>query len=183
METERLILRQWGEEDFAPYAALNADPTVMRYFPSTLTKQESDEQAMQIHGLIADRGWGFWAVELKSTGEFIGFVGLHSQDENSGIPNAPFVEIGWRIASQHWGKGYAPEAAKKALEFGFEHLNAPAIYAFTTLTNDPSQIVMRKVGLSNVDQNFLHPKLPQGHELQQHCLYKITKDQWLAGPS
>ncbi|MGF1696594.1 GNAT family N-acetyltransferase [Vibrio lamellibrachiae] len=179
METERLILRQWHEEDFQHYAQLNADSRVMKYFPSTLSKQESDDQADRIRGLITERGWGFWAVELKSSGEFIGFVGLHSQDENSGIPNAPFVEIGWRLSSEHWGKGYAPEAARRALEYAFEMLNEASVYAFTTLTNEPSQRVMSKVGMTNVNSDFNHPKLPDGHELERHCLYRMTRAEWL----
>ena len=179
METERLILRQWRQNDYAVYAQLNADPLVMQYFPATLTKQESDEQAERIKSLIEERGWGFWAVELKSTGQFIGFVGLHSQDENSGIPNAPLVEIGWRIAAQYWGLGYAPEVAYRALTFAFETLSVPEIYAFTALQNAPSQWVMSKIGMVNTKQDFNHPKLSAGHVLARHCLYKITQQQWL----
>jgi RimJ/RimL family protein N-acetyltransferase len=179
METQRLILRQWTSADLAAYATLNADPLVMKYFPSTLTREESDAQVDIIRNLITERGWGFWAVELKSTNEFIGFVGLHAQNESSGIPHAPFSEIGWRLSSQHWGKGYAPEAASKALEFAFETLNEPSVYAFTTLSNEPSQKVMRKLGMVNVKHDFNHPKLPEGHPLERHCLYRITKDEWL----
>ncbi len=97
METERLRIRDWQQSDYEPYAKLCSDSHVMRYFPHTLTKQQSDDQLDLMRRLIAERGWGFWAVELKATGQLIGFVGLHYQDENSGIPNAPFVEIGWRL--------------------------------------------------------------------------------------
>ncbi|CZF82794.1 Acetyltransferase (GNAT) family protein [Grimontia celer] len=178
LETNRLILRDWKEEDFAPFARLNADPEVMRHFPSTLSQEESNEQAMRIQSLITERGWGFWAVELKTTGQFIGFVGLHNQDEQSGIPCAPFVEIGWRLSSEFWGKGYAPEAAYGALEFAFCKLGSPSVYAFTALPNKPSQRVMTKLGMENINQNFDHPKLPKGHDLERHCLYKISREQW-----
>lgn len=181
METSRLILRKWKSEDLQPYADLCADAKVMRYFVTPLSFEESRsrEQANIIDNLIAERGWGFWAVELKSTGQFIGFVGLHYQDENSGIPNAPFVEIGWRLASEHWGLGYAPEAAQKALEFAFEELDSPKVYAFTTKTNLPSQRVMTKLGMTDTKQDFNHPKVAADHPLVRHCLYGITKQQWL----
>ncbi|MCP4954097.1 MAG: GNAT family N-acetyltransferase [Photobacterium aquimaris] len=180
METQRLILRQWKSEDYNAYATLNADPQVMRYFPATLSTTESDQQAARIESLIAERGWGFWAVELKSTGQFIGFVGLHNQDASSGIPDAPFFEIGWRLAAKYWGAGYATEAAQKALQFAFEVLSAPSVFAFTALQNIPSQQVMIKVGMKNTHQDFNHLKLEQGHRLERHCLYKITQQQWVA---
>ncbi len=179
METSRLILRHWKSEDLQSYAELCADNHVMRYFVSPLTFQESHEQMSIIQNLITERGWGFWAVELKSTGQFIGFVGLHYQDENSGIPNAPFVEIGWRLASKYWGKGYAPEAAEKALEFAFDNLNSTVVYAFTTKQNLPSQKVMTKLGMTDTKQDFNHPKVEPGHPLVRHCLYGITKQHWL----
>ena len=179
LETDRLILRQWRSEDYQPYADLCSDPDVMRYFLAPLSRQESDEQAATIQNLISERGWGFWAVELKSTGQFIGFVGLHSQDSDSGLPNAPFTEIGWRLSSEFWGLGYAPEAARKALQFAFEVIDEPLIYAFTTLQNAPSQRVMIKLGMIDTHQNFSHPKVEKGHPLERHCLYKITKPQWL----
>ena len=179
LETERLILRQWRNDDYIPYAKLNADPSVMRFFPSTLSEQESNEQADRIKSLINNNGYGFWAVELKSCGKFIGFVGLHKQDEHSGIPNSPLIEIGWRLSTEYWGLGYAPEAAKVALAFAFEKLSLREVYAFTALPNEPSQRVMTKIGMDNINQDFNHPKLPPGHVLERHCLYKITKEQWL----
>ncbi|WP_232799695.1 GNAT family N-acetyltransferase [Motilimonas sp. E26] len=174
--TQRLILRQWQDEDYAPFAQMSADENVMRYFPNILTRADSDALADKAKGLIADNGWGFWAVELKETGEFIGFIGLHCQED--AIPNTPFIEVGWRLAKQHWGKGYAPEGAQAALAFAFEQLDQPAIYAFTTLTNLPSQRVMTKLGMINIEQNFLHPKLAPEHPLAPHCLYRITKQQF-----
>ncbi|MCA4015532.1 GNAT family N-acetyltransferase [Vibrio vulnificus] len=179
IETDRLVLRQWRDDDYQPYAALCSDPHVMRYFLAPLSHAESYEQAEKIKKLILDKGWGFWAVELKATGQFIGFVGLHSQDEDSGFPNAPFLEIGWRLSSEFWGLGYAPEAAQKALQFAFEKLDAPTGFAFTTLQNRPSQRVMLKLGMVDTKQDFSHPKVVKGHPLERHCLYEITREQWL----
>ncbi len=178
LETDRLILRQWKSEDYQPYAELCADPQVMRYFVAPLSRQESDEQAATIQKLISDQGWGFWAVELKSTGQFIGFVGLHHQNRDSGIPDAPLTEIGWRLSSDFWGLGYATEAAQKALQFTFETLDLPSVYSFTALENIPSRRVMAKLGMVDTNRDFNHPKVDRGHPLERHCLYKITKDQW-----
>ncbi|MEZ8824709.1 GNAT family N-acetyltransferase [Vibrio amylolyticus] len=178
MDTQRLIIRPWKDSDLPEFEAMSADPLVMQYFPSPLSKEESGELATRINELIALNGWGFWAVELKSTAEFIGFVGLHGQDKEGGIPNAPFIEIGWRLSSKHWGKGYATEAANKVLTYAFDVLEQPSVYAFTALTNEPSQKVMKKIGMTNLSQDFDHPKLPKGHELERHCLYKISRKGW-----
>jgi len=180
IETSRLILRQWQETDLEPYAKINADPVAMRYFPATLSREESEGQVRYLQQLISDTGWGFWAVELKSTGQFIGFVGLLSQDETSALPNAPLVEIGWRLAPEFWGSGYAPEAAKQALAYAFNTLSLSEVYSFTALQNESSRRVMVQVGMRNTHQDFDHPKLAVDHPLARHCLYKITKDQWLA---
>lgn len=180
LETERLRLRQWKDEDYPAYARLNADPMVMRYFPSALSVQESNEQADKLCSLITERGWGMWAVELKASGEFIGISGLHTQAGDSGIPHAPLTEIAWRILAVHWGKGYAPEAARRALQFAFEELALDAVYSFTAQVNTPSQRVMIKVGMKNTGEEFNHPKLANGHALERHCLYVLTKERWFA---
>ncbi|RTZ16592.1 N-acetyltransferase [Vibrio aquaticus] len=179
LETNRLRLRQWQPSDTEAYIAMNADEKVMRFFPSTLNREETLAQIGRAHAYIEKHGWGFWAVELKSTNEFIGFVGLLGQDAQSGFPNAPLVEIGWRLSSKHWGKGYAPEAARAALKFAFTELKLSEVYSFTALQNEPSRRVMEKIGMKNTGQNFRHPKLPKGHELEHHCLYRITSNQWL----
>lgn len=179
METDRLILRQWNKDDYQAYAELTSDSQVMRYFPSTLSTFESNDQADKIKNIISENGWGFWAVELKSTNQFIGFVGLHYQDKNNSIPNTPFIEIGWRLSAKYWRSGYASEAAKKALEFAFETLDVHSVYAFTALKNLPSQKVMMKIGMENIKHDFNHPRVKQEHELSRHCLFKITKLQWL----
>ncbi len=180
LETQRLRLRQWEDDDYAAYARLNADPMVMRYFPTVLSAQESNEQADKLRSLISERGWGVWAVELKASGEFIGMTGLHTQAGDSGIPQAPLTEIAWRILTDHWGKGYAPEAARRALQFAFEELAQDAVHSFTAQVNTPSQRVMIKVGMENTGEEFNHPKLESGHELERHCLYVLTKERWLA---
>lgn len=180
LETKRLRLRSWKAEDLPVFADMTADPEVMRYFPAPLSREESDAGARRIQGLISQRGWGFWAAELKETGEFIGFVGLHFQEEGVAIPNTPFVEIGWRLAKSHWLKGYASEAAREALRFAFEQNIADAVYAFTTLENIPSQKVMEKIGMSNTGQDFDHPRLlDKPSAVKRHCLYRITRDEWL----
>lgn len=178
LETERLRLRQWQDSDVEPYIRLNANPVVMRYFPSVMTEEETRAQIGRAKAYIENNGWGFWALELKETGEFLGFVGLLGQDEQREIPNTPFVEIGWRLDEQHWGKGYAPEAAQAALDFAFNQLDLSEVYSFTALPNHPSQRVMEKIGMVNTEQNFDHPKLAKGHELERHCLYRITQQQW-----
>lgn len=178
MQTKRLILRQWQVSDYPAFAEMNADPQVMEYFPTPLTSAESNALADRLKGLITERGWGFWAVELKATSQFMGFVGLHYQDEDSGIPNAPLVEIGWRLSSVYWGQGYATEAAFAALDYAFEQLAVGQVYAFTALQNMPSQRVMQKLSMVNCLQDFDHPKLPDGHPLQRHCLYSIDRTKW-----
>ncbi|EKO3399863.1 GNAT family N-acetyltransferase [Vibrio fluvialis] len=178
LETERLILRQWRDSDFPAFAKINADVLVMKHFPAVLSQAESDALAKRIQSLIAENGWGFWAVEYKETGDFLGFVGLHRQAETSALPFAPCVEIGWRLASPCWGKGIATEAARAALHFAFAVLDLRQVLAFTALTNQPSQRVMSKLGMQNCHADFLHPALPEGHPLQCHCLYHITREQW-----
>ncbi|PWI31727.1 GNAT family N-acetyltransferase [Vibrio albus] len=179
LETERLILRQWKREDYAQFAKLNADPRVMRFFPSVLNLEESNKVADHIRGLIEENGWGFWAVELKSGGQFIGFVGLNYQPSSHSLPETPFVEVGWRLSSKYWGKGLAPEAAGKALDFAFSELGLDSVYAFTPLINKPSQRVMQKLGMQNTGNDFNHPKVERGHRVERHCLYKISKERWL----
>ncbi|OAN11626.1 GCN5 family acetyltransferase [Photobacterium jeanii] len=179
IETPRLVLRQWRDKDIEPYCQLCADPEVMRYFPSVLTDQESADQIARFRELINQNGWGFWALELKQNHELIGMVGLHYQDSNSGLPNAPLLEIGWRLSAKYWGNGYAPEAARAALNYGFEHvvdgLGLAEIHAFTAGVNLPSQRVMEKIGMSNTGNDFLHPKLERDHWLAPHVLYSILK--------
>lgn len=175
--SDRLILRQWQQRDLVPFAAMNADPEVMRHFPAPLDAQQSNALAGRLCQLIARDGWGFWALETRSHAEFIGFVGLRET-----VPDMPFgacIEIGWRLASAHWRKGYASEAAERALRFGFEELALKEIVSFTALPNLPSQAVMRKIGMRrNPHDDFDHPAVPEGHALRRHCLYRLPRETW-----
>jgi RimJ/RimL family protein N-acetyltransferase len=171
IETKRLILRQWKESDFEPFITMGLDQDVMQFFPNLLTPQESLNLIQKISSLIQEKGWGFWAVELKETHQFIGFIGLHSQPEQFDF--SPCVEIGWRLAKEFWKQGYATEGAKAVLDYGFNILNLDKIVSFTATINTPSQAVMKKLGMQKV-KNFEHPKVPLHHELREHVLYEIT---------
>lgn len=176
--TARLQLRQWRDADRAPFAALNADPEVMRYFPAPLARAGSDAMAERCQGLIAARGWGLWAVERREDGAFVGMVGLHVPA--AALPCAPCVEVGWRLARPHWGRGYASEAAAAALRAGFEALGLASIVSFTVLANQRSRRVMERIGMHDSGADFDHPAVAEGSPLRRHCLYRITRGQWLA---
>ena len=176
LETDRLILRQWSESDFLTFFEMNSDPEVMRYFPNTLTESECHDFMSKMSSLIEEQGWGFWAAETKANKELIGFVGLNSPQTQ--LPFSPCVEIGWRLHKKYWGFGYATEAGKKSLEFGFAHLNLNEIVAFTTETNLNSRNVMARLGMKNTHENFSFPDLPVEHPLSEHVLYKVTKSEW-----
>lgn len=176
LNTNRLHLRQWRDSDKGPFAMLKADPEVMKFFPSLLDRSASDAMADRCGMLIAKQGWGFWAVEIIENKKFIGFVGLRQAHDQ--LPFAPCVEIGWRIAKEFWGKGYATEAASAALNFGFNQLHLNEIVSFTSMRNLPSQAVMHRLGMQRSLPNFAHPTLPIDHPLSEHCLYRITSEQW-----
>lgn len=178
-ETDRLRLRQWRTTDRRPFAALNADPNVMEYFPSVLDRGASDTLADRIETHIAKNGWGLWAAELDATGEFIGYVGLSSPRPD--LPFSPGVEIGWRLCAQHWGHGYATEAARGALRVGFELLELPEIVSFTSVGNLRSRAVMERLGMHE-SETFDHPNIPVGNSLRQHCLYRLSRDEWMKQP-
>ena len=175
-ESERLRLRPWRTEDLPPFAEMSADPEVMAHFPALLDRAASDALALRCQALIEERGWGFWAVECKEDGQFIGFVGLHVPVD--ALPFSPCVEIGWRLARPYWHRGYASEAARAALRFGFVDLHLEEIVAFTTLGNARSQAVMSRLGMRRTAENFQHPALPEGHALREHCLYRLTRREW-----
>ncbi|WP_316368640.1 GNAT family N-acetyltransferase [Candidatus Thiodiazotropha sp. CDECU1] len=176
LETDRLILRQWLDEDYAPFARINDDPRVMEFFPQLLSRDESDELANRCRELITERGWGFWAVELKGYGDFIGIVGLNAPQDR--LPCSPCIEVGWRLAYRHWGKGYATEAGSRALRFAFEALMLNEVVAFTTSTNQRSREVMERLGMVNKNQDFDHPALVPDHPLSKHVLYAISRKVW-----
>ena len=178
MDTKRLRLRQWRTPDWDAFAALNADPAVMEYFPHPLERQASNAVANRIYAQLAQRGWGLWAVEVRDVAPFIGFVGLHVPEYP--IPCACNVEIGWRLDSRYWGKGYATEAARAALAIGFEELQLPEIVSFAARANQRSHRVMERLGMRCAGELFEHPLLPEGHPLRTHVLYRLTREQWLA---
>ena len=166
-ETSRVLLRQWRDEDREPYAALNADPEVMRYYPSTESREESDGFIDWASELIAERGWGLWAVEVVGGAPFIGVVGLN---EPRCMPGS--VEVSWKLAREHWGHGYATEAAREAIRFGFDHLRLEEIVAMTVPANERSRRVMERLGMTrNPDDDFDRPNLPEA--LTRHVLYRL----------
>lgn len=170
LETQRLILRQWQPDDLPQFSAMNADPEVMRFFPSTLSEEESGKLLDKLRDLIEKQGWGWWALELKQSGEFIGTTGLMRVSFEEWF--TPATEIGWRIAKQHWRKGYATEAANEALKFAEQSLALERIVSFTTMRNTASIGVMEKLGMQRVLPDFEHPQVPLETGLQRHVLYQ-----------
>jgi len=175
-ETPRLRLRQWRESDREPFAALNADPEVMEFFPSLQSREASDASIDAWQARFASQGWSNWAIELRATGEFLGFTGLSVPRRV--LPFSPCVEVGWRLAREHWGRGYATEAARAALEVGFTRLGLGEIVSFTTIGNLRSRAVMERIGMRNAHQDFDHPGVPEGHPLRRHCLYRMSRGEW-----
>ena len=171
LSTPRLRLRPWRESDLAPFAALNADPAVMEHFPSVLAREESDAMARRIMARIEERGWGNWAVEVAGGEPFIGFTGLSAPAFEAHF--TPCVEVGWRLARSAWGKGYATEAARAALAYGFGELGLAEIVSFTALSNRRSMAVMERIGMRR-DGEFDHPKLDAASPLRRHVLYRIA---------
>jgi RimJ/RimL family protein N-acetyltransferase len=171
--TERLLLRAWRPGDREGFAALNADPRVMEWFPATLSRGESDALADSIEQRLADQGWGLWAVEVPGVAEFIGFVGLNPAEAILGYPA---VEVGWRLAGEQWGRGYAPEAATASLAYGFSALGLEEIVSFTTVANAKSRRVMEKIGMTRDGAaDFDHPRIAEGSPIRPHVLYRISR--------
>ncbi|NQD93684.1 GNAT family N-acetyltransferase [Pseudomonas sp. CrR25] len=180
LHTPRLLLRRWRGEDRAAFAALNGDPEVMRHFPACLGREESDRLAERIEADFACHGFGFWALERKDNGAFIGFTGLRPVAFDA--PFCPAVEIAWRLARPYWRQGLASEAARAALSCGFGPLGLEQIVSFTAVENLASQGVMRAIGMQHEPaQDFAHPALPVGHRLSRHLLYRLTRADWEAG--
>lgn len=169
LRTDRLLLRQWRDEDRDPFAALNADPVVMEHFPATLSLAESEAFVDRHSALIDQRGWGLWAVEVLDTGDFIGFTGLAVPVFDADF--VPCTEIGWRLAASAWGRGYATEAATAVLAFAFDEIGLDDVVSFTYVGNDRSRRVMEKIGLRQ-RLEFDHPNLP-GHRVERHVLYGL----------
>ncbi|MCL6732469.1 GNAT family N-acetyltransferase [Streptomyces neyagawaensis] len=170
LPTERLLLRPWRESDLAPWAAMNADPEVRAYFPELLTTEQSDASVAGFQADLDRRGWGWWAVEVRATGEFIGFTGLDPVEDDM-----PFtgVEAGWRLARTAWGHGYATEAARAAVDFGFRRLDLDEVLAVTVATNLRSRAVMRRIGMAHDPaDDFDDPGMPEG-PLRRSVVYRV----------
>lgn len=174
VRTERLRMRRWHDADRVPFAALNADPVVMEFLPAMLTRAESDAFVDRIEDTFEQRGWSLWAIEVADDATFAGYVGLWPAEFDADF--TPTVEIGWRLAAACWGRGYAPEAARAALAYGFDTVGLDEIVSFTTVANVRSQRVMQKIGMTrDPHDDFDHASLPVGHRLRPHVLYRIGR--------
>jgi len=181
IRTERLLLRRWRDTDLAPFAAINADPAVLEHLPGPLDRDETAALIRRIETHFDAHGFGLWAVEVHGVDPCIGFVGLTRVAFEA--PFGPAVEIGWRLARGAWGHGYATEAARAALAFGFEDAGLDEIVSFTVPANQRSRAVMERIGLvRDPSADFEHPKLPPGHPLRAHVLYRIDRDTWRGAP-
>ena len=175
--TERLILRRWREAERQPVAALHADPVVMDYCPVRLTRAESDQMIARIEAGFDQRGYGLWALELLATGEFIGFTGLDIPSFEAHF--TPAVEVGWRLARSAWRQGYATEAGRASLAFGFEEAGLDEIVSFTSAVNLRSRVVMERLGMTHDPaDDFDHPELEEGDRLSRHVLYRMSVRDW-----
>ncbi|WP_440711592.1 GNAT family N-acetyltransferase [Herbiconiux sp. YIM B11900] len=173
MLTDRLVLRRWRAADREPFAAMNADPAVMEFFPAPLSRAQSDALAERADGSFEAFGYGLWALELRETVEFVGFTGLAPMSE--GVPGAGGVEVGWRLAQPFWGRGLATEAAQAALRFGFEEAGLTEVNSITAVVNVRSRAVMERLGMREAGR-FEHPRVPVGSPLRPHVRYTIGID-------
>lgn len=177
LRTARLLLRRWRPEDLEPFAAMNADPEVMELFPAPLERVSSDALVGRIEAGFAEHGFGLWALEVASSGDFIGFTGLSVPGFEAAF--TPTVEIGWRLARLAWGQGYATEAATAALDAAFGPLGLGEVVSFTSFANLRSRAVMRRLSMvHDPAEDFDHPSLPPEHRLARHVLYRTTAARW-----
>lgn len=174
LKTKNLILRQWKEDDLDPYARLTSSKEIMKYFPRTLTKEQSNAAARKFMKLLAIRSWGFWAVEEKSSGVFIGYAGLHVPKTK--FPFSPCVEIAWRMADVHWKNGYVLEAGEEIIHCAFELIQLDELVYFSSVKNLKAQELMKALGMRKEDEIFNHPFVEKEHKLSKHYLYKIYKE-------
>ena len=172
IRTERLLMRRWRDSDRGPFAAMNADPEVMRYFPETLDRAASDGYLDRIEALFQRQGFGLWALEQAATGRFLGFTGLNPMPP--GVPGAGGMEVGWRLAAHAWHQGFATEAASAALDVAFRGAGLAEIWSMTAVLNEPSQAVMRRLGMTLYGY-FEHPRVEPGHRLRPHVVYRIAR--------
>ena len=170
IETERLILRSWRVTDRAVFAEINSNNKVMKYFPKPLSIEESNGFVDRINSEFEETGFGLYAVEIKETGEFIGYVGFHRFTFD--VPFSPGWEIGWRISDKFWNKGYATEAAMACIKYAREKKLCNRLYSFTAVPNIASENVMKRIEMS-FEGLFMHPALAEGHGLKEHKLYSL----------
>jgi RimJ/RimL family protein N-acetyltransferase len=177
--TGRLILRKWRESDREPFARMNADPEVMEYFPAPLSRQESDALVDRAEAHLEQHGFGPWAAELRASKEFVGYIALFIPQFEAAF--TPCVEIGWRLAREHWGKGLATEGARALVRHGYEVQRLAELVSFTVPANARSIRVMEKLDMTRDPQDdFDHPSIPVGHPLRHHVLYRLRRDRWMA---
>lgn len=177
MTTERLLLRRWQQSDREMFARLNADARVMEFMPGILSEQESNSVADRIEAHFRQHGFGLYAAELRCNGSFIGFVGLSLPSFQTAF--TPCVEIGWRLAADYWGQGLATEGAREVVRYGFEVLEVPELVSFTVPANTRSIRVMKKLSMtSDPKDDFDHSRLPAGHPLRRHVLYRLSRSAW-----
>ena len=182
LETDRLILRTWRTPDVDQMALIDQDPKVCQYLPAIGTRASTEAGVQRIIQHYEERGFSLYAVELKNSGEFIGFLGLITPSFQAHF--TPVIEIGWRLASQHWNKGHATEGAKAVLHHGFLQLGLDEIVSFTVVNNQASRRVMEKIGLHHHPQDdFYHPRLPADSSLRRHVLYRLSKTEYLKNQS
>jgi ribosomal-protein-alanine N-acetyltransferase len=180
IRTGRLVLRRWRDDDRALFAEMNADPRVMEHFPALLSRAESDAVVDRIQAHFEKHDFGLWAVEVTGGDPFIGFVGITHVPFEAHF--TPAVEIGWRLSATHWGRGYAREAAKAALEVGFARAKLDEIVSMTAVDNRKSRRVMEAIGMHrNLEDDFDHPRIPEGHRLKRHVLYRVSRADWSNG--
>jgi RimJ/RimL family protein N-acetyltransferase len=180
LATERLVLRDWRDDDREPFAELNADPRVAEFLGEPLDRSGSDALVDRIVAHWASDGHGLWAVERAKDGAFLGFAGFAAPSFETVF--TPCVEVGWRLATAHWGEGYATEAARAALRFGFEDVGLAEIVSFTTVANVRSRAVMERLGMTrDPADDFDHPKMAEGNPLRPHVLYRLGRDAWAPG--
>jgi len=181
IETLRLRLRPWRLEDLSPFAALNADPAVMKYFTKPLNRTETKSYIEQLVAHFHQHGFGRWAVEVKDGGQFIGAVGLSVPPWPTSF--TPCVDVGWRLASDQWGRGYAGEAAQAALRHGFNVLGLPEIVSFTTEANERSRALMERLGMCRSEaDDFDCPGIPPNHPWRRYVLYRMDRSRWKPRP-
>jgi RimJ/RimL family protein N-acetyltransferase len=173
--TSRLVLREWRDSDLDAFAAMSVDPRVMEFFPSRLDREQSAAMIARWKAHFAEYGFGFLAVEAPGVADFVGLCGMAHVGFNA--PFAPAVEIGWRLAYDHWGHGYAAEAATGMLDYGFTTLDLNEIVAFAVVANHRSRRVMERIGMTyDPADDFDHPGIPPGHPLRRHVLYRSVRD-------